>query len=190
MMEKRPERELLKELVKNYVDFNTDLYWVEDRTKDDLVEIALDMMSDYNVDLAWIRKRAWENNHNGIDLINEKFWRSYCGGDMVSEWADDQVDIYDSDLWDKVKDYSEFSEEALREFGVKWCGVKERGLAWIFAMGQYQYYSRLWYDVLNWIEKLIEDWDNVDREYKWEWPDVVWPVLITNNKTNEGNTEV
>lgn len=171
------EKDLLKELVEEYVEFDNDLYGVEWRMKDDLVEIALDMMSDYQVDLAWIKERAEESNHDDIDLNNEAFWCGYFGWDVVSEWADSQVDIYNSDLRDKAKDYSDFIEEAMQEFGVDWCGIKERWLEWVFAMGQYQYYTRLWYNILNGIEKIIEDWDSIDEQYK----------ILSTNETAKWN---
>lgn len=163
------EKELLTELLKNYVEFDNDLYGVEDRVQWDLIDLALDFMSDYWVDLAWIKARAEEGGN--IDLNNEAFGSASCWWDVISERADSQVDIYNADLREKAKDYSWFIEDAMREFGIDWCGIKERWLEWVFAMGQYEYYTRLGYNILNGIEKIIEDWDNVD--------------LSTNEKENE-----
>ncbi len=86
------------------------------------------------------------------EYIKEKndFWddktkdgRYWC--DIASEWADNEVDIYNQDLFETAWQFSEWIEEALEEFGFD----KKRGLIGVLQAGQYLFYSRLASEILS-----------------------------------------
>ena len=77
-------------------------------------------------------------NSELLELAKDFLW-SY------DEWADSQVDIYNSDLWEKAPKFQLWNEDALNEF---WFD-KSRGMIGIFQMWQYLFYSRLAGHILN-----------------------------------------
>ncbi|WP_288460457.1 hypothetical protein [uncultured Chryseobacterium sp.] len=73
----------LKQLV-----FDSDFYDVYSHSQ--LLEYAQDFIQSYDITIV-----------DGCDYRNDqKNEHYYC--DLASEWADSQVDIYNSDLWEKA----------------------------------------------------------------------------------------
>lgn len=110
----------------NQLEFDVDFYDV--LTSSELLENAKDFLSSYDIEIT-----------EGCDYRNDKndSGRYYC--DVASERADSQVDIYNSDLWEKASKFQCWIEEAISSF---WSD-KPQNLINVFQMGQYLYYSQL-----------------------------------------------
>lgn len=52
----------------------------------------------------------------GCDYRNDKNQSGHYYCDLANEWADSQVDIYNSDLWEKAPTFQWWIEDALNEF--------------------------------------------------------------------------
>ncbi len=128
-------------------------------TREEQSALIQDFFTDYNIDFKSIVKMKKNDNDFWNDLnINDSHW---C--DISSEFADGRVDIYNNDLWESVKDFSEWTEQALDEFGIDGCGIKEGGLTQLFAMGQYMYYSELINSSLHILEEYtLEELNNIN----------------------------
>lgn len=90
--------------------------------------------------------------------------------DMISEVADNFVDIYNSDLLDWVKNNYEYIEEALDEFGTPQDSNGRADFIKMIQQGQYLYYERLFYynldDFIKYyvLKYLIDNKINIDDE--------------------------
>lgn len=66
--------------------------------------------------------------------------------DMISEVADNFVDIYNSDLLDWAKNNYEYIEEAQDEFGTPKDSNDNADFFKMISQGEFLYYERLFYD--------------------------------------------
>ena len=113
----------------NQLEFDVDFYDVLSGSQ--LMDYTRDFISSYDIEIT-----------EGCDYRNDKndSGRYYC--DIASERADSQIDIYNSDLWEKAPKFQCRIEEAINSF---WFD-KSNWLTHLFQMGQYLYYSQLsWY---------------------------------------------
>jgi len=95
----------------NGYDFSTEFWNVEKRGKEALKELALDFLTSYDVrdeDLT-------QYQEDGNDFRNDQTKEGYYRCDISSEWADSQVDIYYSELYQKVRDYADHIEDRITE---------------------------------------------------------------------------
>lgn len=162
-MDETKPRDLLRELLYEYVDFDDWLLYVENRSYDDLTDLWIDFLNNCEVDLKWIKER-FEKWIEELDLNNEEFWCFSNWWDAVMEQSDTMIDIYNADLREKAQDYQDYIEEVIDDF---WSDVvKDWWLIRLFQYWQGRYYERLYYDVLNAVEKILQDWENIDEEYK------------------------
>ena len=111
--------------------FDSDFYDVYSHSQ--LLEYAQDFIQSYEINIV---EGDYRNDQN-------KEGHYYC--DLASEWADSQVDIYNSDLWEKAPKFQWWIEEAINDF---WFD-KSRGMTGLLQIGQYLYYSALAWDILN-----------------------------------------
>lgn len=82
-----------------------------------------------------------------LDDVFDNFYD--CTGyicDAISEIADSNVSIYNSDLWDWARDNEEYVEQAVNEFGID---SKDFDLIRLFQQGQYLYNSEYMYEHLD-----------------------------------------
>ena len=119
--------------------FEDDFYDVYN--DDHLHDLAFDFLDSYNITLKKNCDYRNEQTENGD---------YYC--DIASERADSQVDIYNANLRKSASDFEYFIQDALEEFGFQ----KERGIIGVFQMGQYLYYSRFAYFILNQLETYMK----------------------------------
>lgn len=95
---------------------------------------------------------------------------NYYIDDMISEVADNFVDIYNSDLLDWAKNNYEYIEEALDEFGTPTDSNGRADFIKMISQGEFLYYERLFYDNLDDFIKyyvlkyLIDNKINIDDE--------------------------
>lgn len=125
--EKKSMQDFLDQL-----EFDTEFYDVY--STNELTELAKDFMESYDIEL-----------HTDCDYRNDQNESGHYYCDLASERADGHMDIYNYELRKNAGKFSEFIEEAMSEFGYD----KSRGLIGIFQLGQYLYYSRLSWYILN-----------------------------------------
>ncbi len=107
------------------LEFDSDFYGV--LTNSELLEFTKDFLSSYNIEITEGNSELLEftkdflSSYNikineGCDYRNDQNQSGpyYC--DLASEWADSQVDIYNSDLWEKAPKFQWWNEDALNEF--------------------------------------------------------------------------
>ena len=82
--------------------FYSDFYDVYSHSQ--LLEYAQDFIQSYEINIV---EGDYRNDQN-------KEGHYYC--DLASEWADSQVDIYNSDLWEKAPKFQWWIEEAINDF--------------------------------------------------------------------------
>ena len=82
--------------------FDSDFYDVYSHSQ--LLEYAQDFIQSYEINIV---EGDYRNDQN-------KEGHYYC--DLASEWADSQVDIYNSDLWEKAPKFQWWIEEAINDF--------------------------------------------------------------------------
>ena len=91
--------------IENFLEqlaFDSDFYDV--LTTSELLEYAKDFLQSYDITIV-----------EGCDYRNDQNQEGhYC--DLASEWADSQVDIYNSDLWEKAPMFQRWIDDALNEF--------------------------------------------------------------------------
>lgn len=85
------------------LEFDSDFYGV--LTNSELLEFAKDFLSSYDIEII-----------EGCDYRNDQNQSGHYCCDLASEWADSQVDIYNSDLWEKAPKFQLWNEDALNEF--------------------------------------------------------------------------
>ena len=85
------------------LEFDSDFYGV--LTNSELLEFTKDFLSSYNIKI-----------NEGCDYRNAQNQSGHYYCDLASEWADSQVDIYNSDLWEKAPKFQWWNEDALNEF--------------------------------------------------------------------------
>lgn len=74
--------------------------------------------------------------------------------DDVREWADRQVHIYFSDLWDCAKIFSEYTEQAINEYGALDEVFQSRGLTGLFAQGELYFWEQFAHEILTITNKI------------------------------------
>ena len=82
--------------------FDSDFYDVYSHSQ--LLEYAQDFIQSYEINIV---EGDYRNDQN-------EEGHYYC--DLASEWADSQVDIYNSDLWEKAPKFQWWIEEAINDF--------------------------------------------------------------------------
>lgn len=125
----------LEKSIENFLkqlEFDSDFYDVH--SKSELLEYARNFLQSYGITIL-----------EGCNYRNDQDENGYYYCDMASERGDSQVDIYYCDLWEKAQKFQYFIEESINDFLFD----KSRKLTDIFQFGQYLYYSRLAWDVLN-----------------------------------------
>lgn len=124
------------------------------------------------------------NELEELSDISNIFIGSYDTGyidDAIAECADNQVDIYYSDLWDWANGNEGYIDDAIDEFGWN----KEKGIIGAIQMGQYKmYYDELMndYDLIK-TYLLLNYLDDLGVE---ELEDDVWSDL--KSKLNDCDT--
>lgn len=128
--------------------FDNEFYGVEGRNFADLQGLATDFLSAYNVTIEDLKQYKEEGN----DFWNDKTIGGSYWCDLSSEWADWMVDIYNADLREKAKDYRDFIDQAIDEFGNSERGIEGNFMAW-----QYLYYSNFANEVLSQLKEYVEN---------------------------------
>lgn len=90
----------------------------------------------------------WNQIENDCDFGSDKNKDCKYFSDLATEWADNLVDIYYSDLWATAKDFQPWTEEVFKEWLID-LQAKDFYLEKIFSAGQYKYYSDLAYSILS-----------------------------------------
>lgn len=95
-------------------------------------------------------------------------FRDYDNGyicDIITEIADNNIPIYNGDLWEKAKEYQYEIEEALREFGTPTDSNGNIDLMRIFQQGIYLFNERNLYENL---EESLQFfmYDYIEKELK------------------------
>lgn len=91
--------------IENFLEqlaFDSDFYDVYSHSQ--LLEYAQDFLQSYNINIVESDYRNDQNQDGNY----------YC--DLASEWADSQVDIYNSDLWEKAPKFQWWIEDAINDF--------------------------------------------------------------------------
>ena len=83
--------------------FDSDFYEVYSHSQ--LLEYAQDFIQSYEISID-----------EGCDYRNDQTDNRHYYCDLASEWADSQVDIYNSDLWEKAPKFQWWIEEAINDF--------------------------------------------------------------------------
>lgn len=86
-----------------HLAFDSDFYNVYSHSQ--LLEYAQDFLQSYDITIV-----------NGSDYRNNQTDNGYYYCDLASEWADSQVDIYNSDLWEKAPKFQWWIEDAINDF--------------------------------------------------------------------------
>lgn len=92
--------------IENFLEqlaFDSDFYDV--LTTSELLEYAKDFLQSYDITIV-----------EGCDYRNDQNENGHYYCDLASEWADSQVDIYNSDLWEKAPKFQRWIEEAINDF--------------------------------------------------------------------------
>lgn len=76
-------------------------------------------------------------------------------GDIITEIADNNVDIYNNDLMEWAKGNTSYIEDAMREFGTPEDGNGQPDFMRIIMQGQYYMYEQ---DLYNNIEDILKYW--------------------------------
>lgn len=83
--------------------FDSDFYDVYSESQ--LLEYAQDFLQSYDITIV-----------DGCDYRNDQNDNGHYYCDLASEWADSQVDIYNSDLWEKAPKFQWWIEDAINDF--------------------------------------------------------------------------
>lgn len=130
------------------------------------------------------RRKELENKYELENIL-------YCFGDysngyicdIITEVCDNNVDIYNNDLWEWAKDNEYYIEQAINEFGID---SNNFDLMQLFRQGQYYYYQETCYNNLDdIIEYLILS--NLDAE---EISDAVYDEILNISGKEDSNTRI
>lgn len=130
------------------------------------------------------RRKELENQ---IDLEDILYcFADYSNGyicDIIAEVCDNNIDIYNSELWDWAKGNDYYIEEAVRNFGID---DNNFNLMQLFRQGQYYYYDEICYKNLDdIIEYLILS--NLDVE---EISDAVYDEILNISGKKDNNARI
>ena len=146
----------MKKLAKKIVEHvSTDIYDVlneleekpTSQTRDEIVaDWVIDFLDYASLDVETIKKLKREES----DFWNDTApgGRHFC--DLASEWADDEVSIYNHDLYSNLKLFANWTEEGLNELGYN----QQNGLFGILQTGEYLFYSQFSGEVLGALTKI------------------------------------
>ena len=130
------------------------------------------------------RRKELENNYELESILY--CFADYSNGyicDIITEICDNNVDIYNSDLWEWAKDNEYYIEQAINEFGID---SNNFDLMQLFRQGQYYYYEEICYKNLDdIIEYLILS--NLDVE---EINDTVYDEILTISGKEDNNARI
>ena len=120
-----------------------DAQYFEIISHDDMPEHIKELL-DY---IGISNREDWEQIENDCDFMSDENKDGKYYSDLATEWADNLVDIYYSDLWATAKDFQPWTEEAFKEWLID---LQAKGfyLEKIFSAGQYHYYSSLASEIL------------------------------------------
>ena len=130
------------------------------------------------------RRKELENKYELENIL-------YCFGDysngyicdIITEVCDNNVDIYNGDLWEWAKDNEYYIEQATNEFGID---SNNFDLIKLFQQGQYFYYEETCYNNLDdIIEYLILS--NLDVE---EISDAVYDEILSISGKEDNNARI
>lgn len=124
---------------------------------------------------------------NKYELENILYcFNDYSNGyicDIITEVCDNNVDIYNNDLWEWAKDNEYYVERAINEFGID---SNNFDLIGLFRQGQYFYYEETCYNNLDdIIEYLILS--NLDVE---EISDAVYDEILNISGKKDNNARI
>lgn len=103
--------------------------------------------------------------------------------DIITEVCDNNVDIYNNDLWEWAKDNEYYIEQAINEFGID---SNNFDLMQLFRQGQYYYYQEICYKNLDdIIEYLILS--NLDVE---EINDTIYDEILNISGKEDNNARI
>jgi len=97
-----------------------------------------------------------------------EYFRDYYNGyicDIITEIADNNIPIYDGDIWEEAKNNQDYIEEALSEFGTPTDNRGNADLTRIFQQGLYLKSERDLYENLEDILKYFM-YDYIEEELK------------------------
>lgn len=130
------------------------------------------------------RRKELENNYELESILY--CFADYSNGyicDIITEVCDNNVDIYNSDLWEWAKDNEYYIEQAINEFGID---SNNFDLIGLFQQGQYFYYEETCYKNLDdIIEYLILS--NLDVE---EISDAVYDEILNISGKEDNNARI
>lgn len=93
------------------------------------------------------RKKELENKYELEEILY--CFNDYSKGyicDIITEVCDNNVDVYNYDLWEWSKDNEYYIEQAINEFGID---SNNFDLMQLFRQGQYYYYQETCYNNLD-----------------------------------------
>ena len=130
------------------------------------------------------RRKELENNYELESILY--CFADYSNGyicDIITEICDNNVDIYNSDLWEWAKDNEYYIEQAINEYGID---SNNFDLIRLFQQGQYYYYEEICYKNLDdIIEYLILS--NLDVE---EISDAVYDEILNISGKEDNNARI
>ena len=144
----------INELYNNYVKNNPEEAKKYPLTRDEVVKSDIeDFLNNYDIE-EWnlIEYKKADNDFWNDKDKEDRYW---C--DMSNEQADNKISIYNSTLWEEAAILQDWIEDALNEFGADGCGIKERGLISVFQMGEFQFWSEFYSEVLEGLKKYTEN---------------------------------
>ena len=110
-----------------------------------------DIVNDYIAD-------ALETIENYQDFDMEKLAKldfDYIRDTILNEYADSMTSIYNFDLWKNASILQNWHDEAINELDAE--SIKERGLIGIFQYGEYSFYYQFFNQVIDALEKYINE---------------------------------
>ena len=92
-------------------------------------------------------KKIWHDGEDITDLLIEfgNYSSGYIG-DIITEVADNNIDIYNYNLWEWAKNNEYYIEQAVSNFGIDY---KNFDLIQLFRMAQYEFYNEAIYSNLS-----------------------------------------
>ena len=130
------------------------------------------------------RRKELENKYELENILY--CFADYSNGyicDIIMEVCDNNVDIYNSDLWEWAKGNDYYIEEAIKNFGID---SNNFNLMQLFQQGQYYYYEEICYNNLDdIIEYLILSNLNVE-----EINDTVYDEILNISGQEDNNAKI
>ena len=147
----------INELYKNYIKDKSEEVIRNPLTRDEIVKRDIEeFLSNYNIE-EWdlIEYKKGKN-----DFWNDMDKDGRCWCDIANEQADGKVSIYNETLWEEAAILQDWIEDAISEFGIDGCGIKERGIIGLFQSGQYKFWSEFYNEIMEGLKKYTENLSN------------------------------